>query len=168
MGRPSLYSPELVQTICDRLALGEPLAAICRDEGMPHPSTVRDWAAAREDVSLAIARAREDGFDQIALEALRIADFGDDDHVPDKDGNLRMDSEVIQRSKLRVETRLKLLAKWDPKRYGERQQLEHTGPNGGPVLVADPGSLDDRTLAAIAAGGSAGAASASGDPSQPR
>lgn len=81
----------------------------------------------REDVSLAIARAREDGFDQIAMDALRIADYGDDDRVPDGDGNLRTDSEVIQRSKLRVETRLKLLAKWDPKRYGERITTEHAG-----------------------------------------
>ena len=35
-----------------------------------------------------------------------------------------LNAEHIQRSKLRVETRLKLLAKWDPKRYGERQQVD--------------------------------------------
>jgi hypothetical protein len=37
------------------------------------------------------------------------------------------DSEWISRSKLRVETRLKLLAKWDPKRYGDRLNLDHSG-----------------------------------------
>ena len=167
MARPSKYSQPLVDSICERLALGEPLAQICRDEGMPHPSTVRDWMAAREDVSRAIARARMDGFDQIAMEALAIADDGRRDYLPNDDGREVVDHDHIARSRLRVETRLKLLAKWDPKRYGERQQLEHTGPNGGPVLVADPSTLDDRTLAAIAAGGSARAASASGDSSQP-
>lgn len=127
MGRPSKFTDALLTSICERLATGEPLAQICRDEGYPHPSTVRDWAREREDVSLAIARAREDGFDQIAMEALRIADDGEADKVPDADGNLRTDSEAIQRSKLRVETRLKLLAKWDPKRYGERITTEHAG-----------------------------------------
>lgn len=142
MARPSKYSPKLVESICERLAAGEPLAQICRDEGMPHPSTVRDWMKEREEVSRAIACAREDGFDQIALDALRIADFSEDDQVLDKDGNPRTDSEAIQRSKLRVDTRFKLLAKWDPKRYGDRQQVEHSGPEGSalpaPTFVIQP------------------------------
>ena len=46
MGRPSLYSPELITTICDRLSKGEPLAAICRDEGMPDPATIWQWLMA--------------------------------------------------------------------------------------------------------------------------
>jgi hypothetical protein len=32
----------------------------------------------------------------------------------------RLNAEHVQRSKLRIETRLKLLAKWNPKKYGER------------------------------------------------
>ena len=129
MGRPSLYTPELIEAIAERLAKGEPMAVICRDEGMPHPSTIRDWMAERADVSLAIARAREDGFDVIAAEALSIADtdricekvkYGSDGEVID-----RTVVDMVDRSRLQVDTRLKLLAKWDPKRYGERQVIEH-------------------------------------------
>jgi hypothetical protein len=29
----------------------------------------------------------------------------------------------VQRAKLRIDTRLKLLSKWDPKRYGEKLAL---------------------------------------------
>lgn len=123
IGRPSKRTAAIVDAIIDRLSQGEPLAQICRDEGMPHPSTFRDWANGDEALSLRFARAREDGFDQIALDAVKIADYGDEDQIPDADGNLRTNSEVIQRSKLRVETRLKLLAKWDPKRYGDRQVI---------------------------------------------
>jgi hypothetical protein len=36
---------------------------------------------------------------------------------------------------LRIETRLKLLAKWDPKRYGERLHSEVTGVDGGPLQI---------------------------------
>jgi hypothetical protein len=114
MSRPSKYSTEIVQTICDRLATGEPLAVICRSEGMPDASTVRDWQKTREDVSLAIARAREEGHDAIAYRTRETA-RGKGDSAGD-----------VQRDKLIVDTDFKLLAKWDPKRYGEKAQLEHS------------------------------------------
>ncbi len=98
------------------------------------------------EVSGLIARAREDGFDQIAMDALRIAD------TPLEGKRTKVDGESVEEwtedmlghRKLQVETRLKLLAKWDPKRYGDR--LEHTGPGGGPVqiqaLTGVPGADD--------------------------
>lgn len=152
MGRPSLYTPELVESIAERLAAGEPMAQICRDDGMPHPSTVRDWMNERADVSRVIARAREDGFDAIALDALKIADFGLADTTIDADGNETTNNEVIQRSKLRVETRLKLLAKWDPKRYGDRTVL--AGDADAPLLGVSDDQLDARLAALLAKGAS--------------
>jgi hypothetical protein len=83
--------------------------------------------------SVAIARAREMGFDQIALDALAIADATEQDTVRTKDGE-RPDTEWISRSKLRVETRLKLLAKWDPKRYGEL--IKHGNADGSNLDIA--------------------------------
>ncbi len=49
MGRPSTYSPDLAESICARLEVGESLADICRDEGMPGVRTVLRWADERED-----------------------------------------------------------------------------------------------------------------------
>lgn len=121
-GRPSLYTPELVSEICERLSKGEPLAVICRDAHMPNDDTVRDWMERSSDVKRDIARAREAGFDAIALEALQIADDSKQDFRM-TDRGPAYDAEHVQRSKLRVETRLKLLAKWDPKRYGEKIAL---------------------------------------------
>ncbi|MDB5474913.1 MAG: hypothetical protein JWP49_424, partial [Phenylobacterium sp.] len=37
------WSEEVGEAICGRLAAGESLMAICRDEGMPHHSSVREW-----------------------------------------------------------------------------------------------------------------------------
>lgn len=110
MSRPSLYSAELVESICARLATGEPLAVICRDEGMPDPSTVWDWQQARADVSQGIARARQLGHDAIAAR-LRETARGKGESTAD-----------VQRDKLIIDTDLKLLAKWD-KRYGDRMTL---------------------------------------------
>lgn len=126
MGRPSDFTTELLDEICERLAKGEPLAVICRDDHMPSDRTVRNWMA-RDDVSSAIARAREVGFDAIAAECLDIADnTASDTKWVGEEGSERAipDSEWISRSRLRVETRLKLLAKWDPKRYGEKLDIE--------------------------------------------
>ena len=43
-GRPSKYTKAVADEICLRLAKGETLRSICRDEHMPHEATVRQWA----------------------------------------------------------------------------------------------------------------------------
>jgi hypothetical protein len=133
MGRPSTFTQEIADEICARLAKGEPLAHICREEGMPAVRTVSDWKKANETFSADFARARDEGFDRIAADCLDIADDGVNDKYIDENGNFRTDTDVIQRSKLRIETRMKLLAKWDPKRYGDRITQEHTGADGKPL-----------------------------------
>lgn len=135
MAPKTLYTEELIEAICARLATGEPMAVICRDGGMPAYRTVKDWMDARPDVAAAIARAREEGFDAIATDALSIADDGRRDYVPNDDGREVVDHDHIARSRLRVETRLKLLAKWDPKRYGDRIATEISTPDG-PLQVS--------------------------------
>lgn len=151
MPAPSKFTQELFDEICARLSKGEPLAQICRDEGMPSSNTVRDWCAKDESLAIAYARARDEGFDAIALDALHIADDNGQDTRYTKDGAEMPDSEWISRSKLRVETRLKLLAKWDPKRYGDRVTTELTGANGGPVeTVSWTAQADDDLLKRVA------------------
>jgi hypothetical protein len=38
-----------------------------------------------------------------------------------------LDQVEVAWRRLQVDTRLKLLAKWNPKKYGDRQQLDHGG-----------------------------------------
>jgi hypothetical protein len=134
MGRQSTFTQEAADEICERLSKGEPLAKICRDEEMPALRTVYDWRDADEAFAARIARAREEGFDQIAIDCFDIADETSNDTAYTENGE-RPNTEWIARSKLRIETRLKLLAKWDPKRYGDKITNEHTGPGGGAVQI---------------------------------
>jgi hypothetical protein len=113
------------------LSKGTPLTVLCEGDDMPGLSTFYEWMAADEILSGRIARAREVGWDRIALDALDIAD-----EVTDKDTIVTQHGEIpnkewLMRSKLRVETRLKLLSKWDPKRYGEATMLKHADADGG-------------------------------------
>lgn len=136
--------------IIGRLSDGEPLAQICRTPGYPHPSTFRDWVNGDDELTRRFARARADGFDAIAEQALEIADTPVDGVIeklePNEAGELtvveRRREDMLGHRKLQVETRLKLLAKWDPKRYGERQRVEHSGNIGLEALVAGSGETD--------------------------
>lgn len=117
-GRVS-YSPELAEKILDRIAGGESLRRICADEGMPHRLTVLRWLEADKELATKCARARELQADSIFDELREIAE----------DGN----PEDVQRAKLRVSTLQWMAAKLAPKRYGEKIQAEHSGPDGGAI-----------------------------------
>lgn len=126
MPMPTKRTPKVVEDILARLSTGETLAAILREEErFPCVSTWLDWVAADESLALAYARARDAGEAVIAESLLDIADDGRNDYMEkfDKDGNsigYFLNGEAVQRSKLRVETRLKLLAIWNPKKYGAK------------------------------------------------
>ncbi len=118
---------------------------------MPAVRTVSDWKLKHEDFSADFARAREEGFDALAAQCLEIADETSHDTIMVGSGDNEREAantEWISRSKLRVETRLKLLAKWDPKRYGEK--LAVGGADDLPPIQSQ--NLTDTQLMAIAAG----------------
>lgn len=137
-GRPSKFTPELAREICERLSVAEPLTVICRDDHMPSDETVRNWADADKQFSSDIARARELGWDHLANECETIANtphMGERVEIEyDKKGkeiSRKVHREdMLGHRKLQIDTRLKLLAKWDPKRYGEKIQQEFSGEVG--------------------------------------
>ena len=136
MGRPSKHTKALVDEICERLSKGEPLAQICRDDHMPVRGTVRNWRNENAEVNDRIARAREDGEHAIAADCLNIADDNGSDMRIIADGVQVVDHDVIQRAKLRIETRLKLLAKWNPKKWGDKVDLTSGGaPLPAPTIL---------------------------------
>lgn len=147
VGRPSSYDPAIVDQIIERVSNGEPLAAVCRDIGLGL-TTWYDWVAAREGISESIARAREAGFDMIAADALRIADTPlEGTETEESESGLKIKKgDMLGHRKLQIETRLKLLAKWDPKRYGEKMAI-----GGADDLPAIKTLADDSLDAKIAA-----------------
>lgn len=136
-GRPTKYSQELADKICERMISGESLRHICADPDMPVKSTVLLWASKHEEFADQYTRARALLMDHWADEIIDIADDGTNDFVEQEreNGNKRIvaDHEHIHRSKLRVDTRKWLMTKIAPKRYGERVAL--TGGDGGPISV---------------------------------
>lgn len=124
MGR-SKYTAKLGDEIVNRISEGETLRAICRDKKI-HWSSVYDWLDKDPDFSRRIARARELGFDAIAQDLLEIADTPKNGEIVEvsKDGKKVRREDMLGHRKLQVDTRLKLLAKWCPARYGERSTID--------------------------------------------
>ena len=125
MAKPSKKTAAVTAAIIERVSTGETLTSVCRDLGVG-TRTVYDWMEADTELSAQFARARASGYDAIADECMEIADDGSGDYIITDDGPA-LNKEHIQRAKLRVETRLKLLAKWDPKRYGDKLQADLSG-----------------------------------------
>jgi hypothetical protein len=127
-GRPSTYTAEKAAEILERLASGQTLRSICRDEHMPPSSTVRWWVVDDvENFAARYAHAREMGMDELGDEIVEISDETSNDTVTDADGNYRANTEWISRSKLRVDSRKFLMSKIAPKRYGDKLDVAVSG-----------------------------------------
>lgn len=118
IGRPSSYTVETGDIICERIADGESLRAICQDDDMPSRASVFRWLADNESFRNQYARAREDQAETMADELISIADEATDD---------------VQRSRLRVDTRKWVASKLKPKKYGDKLQLGGDADN--PVKI---------------------------------
>lgn len=143
-GRPSKRTDAITDRIIVGLTAGTPLTVLCKPDDMPCVTTVYNWMSADAELSEAIARARDLGYDAIAKEAMTIIDTPPERVITTSGEDRtesRYDSAAVQWAKNRAEVRLKLLAKWDPKRYGEK--LQHANSEGGPLKVMIARYADD-------------------------
>ena len=133
-GAPSYkWTPEIEDEILDRIAKGEPTRKICLDPWLPSWPTLNKRLANDPQFVARYVCARETQADAIFDEILQIADDATNDYMRNQNGGLVPDQEHIQRSRLRIEARKWMAAKLRPKVYGDRVDLTHSDPDGGPV-----------------------------------
>lgn len=133
MSRPSIFTQELADQICERLADGESLRKICLSDDMPAKSSVFKWLGENKEFSDQYARAREAQADTLFDEIIDIADDGANDTYTDESGNTRTDQDVIARSRLRVDARKWAASKLKPKTYGEKVETTLRGDKDNPI-----------------------------------
>lgn len=150
-GRPSEYTQEVADIICERLADGESLRQICLDEDLPSRATIFRWLASHSVFSDQYARARELQAETLFDEMIHIADTPviGQKSVSKATGLEITEADMIEHRRLQIDARKWVLGKLKPKKYGEKITQEHTGPNGGPIQLQ---AMTDDELAAIAAG----------------
>ncbi|EKH3265651.1 DNA-binding protein [Escherichia coli] len=116
VGRPHGYTEEKALEICELVADGQSINKISKLPGMPTRSTILKWFRDVPEFSIMYARAKEIGFEVLADEILDIADSANN-----------TDKDQCRRHQLMIETRKWLLAKLQPRKYGERVTQEIVG-----------------------------------------
>jgi replicative DNA helicase len=131
VGRPSSFTQEIADTICQRLTEGESLRAICDAEEMPSQSMVFRWLAADAQFREKYARAREASLQAYEEDILQLSE--DALTYIDKEGNKRIDQGDVQRRKLRADNLKWIMSKLAPKKYGDK--LAIGGDGDSPLVV---------------------------------
>jgi len=108
-GRPSTYTEEMGNLICDKLTEGVSLRKLCMSEEFPNASTVYVWLDRFPSFAEKYARAREAATEDM-LEA--ILEIADDPKIDTQDKRVRIDTRKWAMSKLNM------------KKYGEKKTTE--------------------------------------------
>lgn len=153
MGRPSSYTETIANEICQRIAAGESLRAICRDEGMPSEATVRGWALNTSSPFFTqYARAKEICLESLAEEIIEIANTPEigQKTVSKATGLEVTKGDMVEHRRLKIDARKWYLSKVAPKRYGDK--LAIGGDADNPIKTEqtlDVAGLPTEVLAAI-------------------
>lgn len=118
MGRSSSYSEAAAFVVCERIAEGLGLEAICKQEGLPDARSVYRWLAENEEFRQRYARAREEQAETFADQVIEIADTEEDPN----------------RARVRIDARKWAAAKHAPKKYGDKSTVD----NNVNLDVSDP------------------------------
>ena len=143
MGRPSKFTTEIADRICEKVAACEAVHQFAGKDGIPSEATIYRWLADNAEFCANYTRARERQADRMVAECREIAD-----EPVDKMG-------AVERARLRVMVRQWGAERMAPKKYGARIRQEVSGPNEGPIEVADASAKLLDLLNRRAAGGAA-------------
>ena len=135
-GRPTSYNQELADTICQRLAGGESLRSICRDEDKPHISTVLLW----------VVQDRE-GFSEQYMQAREAAGFAHADRVADLAAIAAEEGIDPQAARAAMDGLKWAAERMSPKRHSQRQEVDHRSGDGSMTPKGiDASQLSDAAL----------------------
>jgi len=135
-GRPSDYTKEIGDAICEHIGNGESLRKFCEMEGNPTKPTVLRWLRQNEDFQTHYARARQNAMEVMAEE---IVDISDETNQIIKSGAEKKSSAYAQAQRLRVDTRKWVMSKLLPKKYGDKIDVTSDGKaiKGNTIVFED-------------------------------
>lgn len=135
VGRPSKFSQDLAENICEQIANGKSLRAICAEDDMPSTTTVFKWLNENQEFSDQYARARDRQADHYFEEIVEIAD------------SVEADSAAVAKARLQVDARKWTLSKLAPKKYGEKTELDVKSSDGSMTPTVRLDSEEYRKIA---------------------
>jgi hypothetical protein len=128
LGRPTIYSEEIVLDILERISEGKSLRSICEDEKLPTMRTVLRWKLKYPDFCHQYDAACQERADSFAEDMIHIAD--------------NAKPENVNVAKLKISTRMWNASRMKPKKYGEKTE-EQT--KQVPIVISTYSETDETT-----------------------
>lgn len=124
---------ELAEEMCNRLARGESLTSICKDDSMPELNTVYRWKREYDWFAKMYQIARTDQAHTLVDEIITIADDSTNDYMEretDRGVKVLLNDENIRRSAIRISARQWFAERIAPKLYGPKAEFALANPDG--------------------------------------
>lgn len=134
------YTKEVGAEICRLISCGKSLVQACNGEGMPSRDTFYTWLHKHPELREMYDAANLLGADSMIDDCVDISDdvshdlkdiSGPNDTMP----KFVVDNEAIQRSRLRIDTRFKIAARRNPKKWGDSVSLGAEDGKGGGFVI---------------------------------
>jgi hypothetical protein len=121
---------EVIDAVLDLVDDGKSLTQACKEVGFPR-KTVEGWIESDSTFSARYLRARANRAEKLFEEALTIQDEKPDCvidlNADGEGGRSRIDPGFVSWQKNRVDLRMRMIAKMEPHKYGDRVELAHSG-----------------------------------------
>ena len=119
------------------IAQGQSVRSICAKKDMISMQTFFRWLRENDKFREQYARACEERSYMHAEDIIEIADNATNDYMEKLEGDgYIFNSENVQRSRLRIDTRKWLMSKLNPKVYGDKLDMTTNGNDIGVTLSA--------------------------------
>lgn len=146
MGGQSKYTPELAEAALEELETHGSALRAAKAIGISRNCLI-NWVETYPEFGSQYARAKSRGVDALVEETIDIADNADEDYIDTEHGP-RFNSEHVQRSKIRIETRRWFAERLEAQKYGVRTGVDVTNSDG---TLMDDNARANRLKALIAA-----------------
>lgn len=124
MGRPSKYTEELAQKICDLIREGKSERQICKMPNMPTAMTLRRWKEGNPDFCAQSARAREESAEKFNDELLDLQDELNDQLQTRLMNGEDFPKGAVEAYKVLMQEKARQAAWRDDSRYGNRKTVK--------------------------------------------
>jgi hypothetical protein len=124
VGTPKYDRKAVIEKVIQHVRAGNSVTSICRGEnGFPTESTFRQWVAEDDDLAAIYARAREARGQHYGE---RVADLAAKVERGEMDPNA---------ARVAIDAYKWASGRMAPKDFGDKQALEVSGPEGGPLVL---------------------------------
>lgn len=138
MGRPTLYTEELADLICDKIASSSwGVHRICvNNADLPDSTSVYLWLNKYPDFSRKYLQAKASQAHVLADECIEIADDTSDDIKIDPETGMEVcNTDFIARARLKIDTRKWMAGRLAPKIYGKLAEEPSKEKDGAETLL---------------------------------